>query len=149
MKTLTTALTLVLTTCALGLGYAAVAGPGDEAAVRRAVLDYCEAFYEAKPEYLERSVSKSLTKFGYYQKDGAYTGVGMTFDQAVGLAKEWNASGKKDTSQKTVQILDVLDQTACAKLTANWGIDYLLLAREDGKWMIRHVLWQSHPPARD
>ena len=32
---------------------------------------------------------------------------------------------------------------ACAKLRAQWGIDYLLLARFDGRWMITHVLWQG------
>jgi hypothetical protein len=39
----------------------------------------------------------------------------------------------------------VLDQTASAKLTASWGIDYLLLAKYDGRWMITHVLWQTPP----
>ena len=48
---------------------------------------------------------------------------------------------------KTIEIFEVLDQTASAKLTARWGIDYLLLARYDGRWMISHVLWQSPPPA--
>ena len=45
-------------------------------------------------------------------------------------------------------IFDVQDQTASAKLTAWWGTDYLLLARYDGRWMIREVLWQTPPPAR-
>jgi hypothetical protein len=46
-----------------------------------------------------------------------------------------------------VVLYDVQDQTASAKLTAWWGTDYLLLARENGRWMITHVLWQSPPPA--
>ena len=33
--------------------------------------------------------------------------------------------------------------TASAKLTAWWGTDYLLLARYEGRWMIRQVLWQT------
>lgn len=37
------------------------------------------------------------------------------------------------------------NQTASAKLTAWWGTDYLLLAKYDGRWMIRQVLWQSPP----
>ena len=43
-------------------------------------------------------------------------------------------------------MLDVLDQTAVAKVTANWGIDYMLLAKFDGRWKIVEILWQSHPP---
>lgn len=43
-------------------------------------------------------------------------------------------------------LFDVQDQTASAKLTAWWGTDYLLLAREQGRWVILQVLWQSPPP---
>ena len=41
----------------------------------------------------------------------------------------------------------MLDQTASVKVVAWWGIDYLLMGKYDGKWMISHVLWQSPPPA--
>lgn len=133
----------------LALAYGAVAGPNsDKVAVERAVLDYCEAFYEVKPEYLERSVHPDLNKFGYYRHEGKYHGVGMTFEQAIELAKRWNQEGTKidEETPKKVEILDLLDKTACAKLTAHWGIDYLLLAEEEGTWKIRQVMWQSHPP---
>ena len=46
---------------------------------------------------------------------------------------------------KELKVLDVLDKTATAKLTAQWGVDYFQLEKSDDKWMIRHVLWQSHP----
>jgi len=45
-----------------------------------------------------------------------------------------------------VTVLDALDQTASAKLVADWGVDYLHLARYDGRWKIVNVLWQSPPP---
>nr|MBP6670523.1 nuclear transport factor 2 family protein [Gemmatimonadales bacterium] len=44
---------------------------------------------------------------------------------------------------KDVTILDVQDQTAAAKVRAWWGTDYFLLGRYEGRWMIRHVLWQE------
>ncbi|MEQ8768373.1 MAG: nuclear transport factor 2 family protein [Planctomycetota bacterium] len=122
---------------------------GDErAAVERAVLDYCEGFYEVKPELIERSVSKELTKYGYWRSDPSaeYKGTAMNFDQAVALAKRWNTSGEQvpDGAPKKVEIYEILDQTASVKLTAVWGIDYMLLSKDDGKWKIRHVMWQSH-----
>ncbi|MFH1109413.1 MAG: hypothetical protein V1790_09490 [Planctomycetota bacterium] len=40
----------------------------DQVAVQRAVLDYCEAFYEMRPERLERSVHPELAKFGFYRE---------------------------------------------------------------------------------
>jgi hypothetical protein len=43
-------------------------------------------------------------------------------------------------------VLEVLDQTAVAKVTASWGIDYMLLGKYDGAWKISQILWQSHPP---
>jgi hypothetical protein len=46
---------------------------------------------------------------------------------------------------KKIEVFDVQDQTASAKLTAWWGTDYILLARQNNKWMITHVLWQSAP----
>ena len=49
------------------------------------------------------------------------------------------------SAPKDIVIFDVLDQTASAKLTAFWGVDYLLLAKYDGTWMITHVLWQTPP----
>jgi len=36
-------------------------------------------------------------------------------------------------------------KTATAKLTAFWGIDYFQLEKIEDKWMIRHIIWQSHP----
>ncbi len=70
----------------------------------------------------------------------------MTFAELVETAKNYNRAGRlpKDAS-KDIVIYDVLDQTASVKLTAFWGIDYMHLAKIDGKWMIVNVMWQSHP----
>jgi hypothetical protein len=131
-------------------------GMGDPAdtekrAVKRAVLDYCEAAYEMKPELLERSVHPDLHKFGFHRRslEQPYRRIPMTYDQLVELAKVWNANGKfgKD-ALKEVKVFEVLDQTASAKLTGAWGIDYIHLAKYEGKWKIVQVLWQSHPTAR-
>ena len=46
---------------------------------------------------------------------------------------------------KQIVVFDVQDQTASAKLTAYWGTDYFLLAKYDGQWMIRPVMWQEPP----
>jgi hypothetical protein len=49
------------------------------------------------------------------------------------------------TAPKQVQVLDVLDQTAAAKVTAFWGTDYLLVGKFGDRWMVSSVLWQSSP----
>ena len=43
-------------------------------------------------------------------------------------------------------MLDVLDQTAAAKIVAMWGLDYMHLAKYNGRWQIIHIVWQAHPP---
>ena len=128
--------------------FAADRRPADRVAVERAVLDYVEAFYEVKPEYLERSVNEDLHKFGYWRQspDDEYRRMPMSYEQLVDLAKRWNAEGKiPSDAPKKVELLDVLDKTASAKLTAHWGIDYMHLAKIDGKWKIVQVLYQSDP----
>lgn len=124
------------------------AAPSDREAVTRAALDYVEGFYEVKPELLERSVHENLTKYGFWRESSEeeYRGMAMTYEQALELASHWNVDGHVgDDAPKEVEILDLLDQTACVKLTAAWGIDTMQLAKFDGQWKILHVMWQSHP----
>ena len=120
----------------------------DREAVRQAALDYVEGIYNVQPDRIQRSVHPTLVKRGFYKKDATapYVEMPMTYEQLVALAGNWNKAGKRDTSVKEVAVLDVLDQTATAKVTASWGIDYMLLGKYDGQWKIVQILWQSHPP---
>ena len=117
-------------------------------AVKQAVLDYVEGVYEVKPERIERSVHPDLAKRGFFIKKGetVYSPHIMTYQELVELAKNYNKNGRvpKD-APKEIVIFDVSDQTATVKLTALWGIDYMHLAKYDGKWKIINVLWQSPP----
>jgi Putative lumazine-binding len=123
--------------------------PDEQAAVKAAVLDYVEALYQAQPERIERSVHQDLSKRGYFRKQGetAFTNAPMTYQQLFDLAGRWNKDGKRPvaTAPKEVVVYEVLNQTASAKLTALWGIDYMHLAKYDGKWKIVNVLWQEPP----
>jgi hypothetical protein len=143
----------MLTAAAMALAISAIPGPAsgqtaDREAVRLAALDYVEGIYNVQPERIEKSVHPSLVKRGFYKKDATapYVEMPMTYEQLVRLAANWNKDGKRDTSVKEVTVLDVLDQTAVAKVRAMWGIDYMLLGKYDGTWKIVQILWQSHPP---
>lgn len=122
------------------------------AAVRRAVLDYVEGFYEGDSAKLVRAIRPDFFKYGYFRPADStrYQGMQMTWAQAMAYANRVKAANRPvaPNAPKEIVLLDVLDQTAVAKLTARWGTDYLLLAKgEDGRWQITHVLWQS-PPRR-
>ncbi|MFN2510323.1 MAG: nuclear transport factor 2 family protein [Pyrinomonadaceae bacterium] len=123
---------------------------GEQEAVKQAVMDYVEGVYEVSPTRIERSIHPELAKRGFFIKKGdtVYSPHTMTFPQLVELSKTYNKDGHvpKD-APKEVVVYDISDQTASAKLTAVWGIDYMHLAKYDGKWKIINVLWQTPPKA--
>ena len=121
----------------------------DKQQVERACLDYIEGFYEGDTTKLIASLKPSLYKFGYWKnKEGNYDPDGqMTYRQALDYAK--NVMVKKNFAKadapKKVEVLDIGKTIASAKVTAWWGIDYILLAKQNGKWMIEQVLWEGPP----
>lgn len=135
--------------CALGTPGITVQAQtaGDADAVRRAVLDYVEGFYEGDTAKLVRSVRPDVKKFGFHvpRDSSRYVGEAMPWPEFLAYARRIRERGTPAPADapKEITVFDVLDQTASAKLTAWWGTDYLLLARYDGRWMIRMVLWQS------
>ena len=146
-------LAVTLVTLALSHADARTQASADREAVRAAVLDYVEALYNAQPERIQRSVHTDLAKRGYFKKAGetTFSNEPMTYQQLFDLAGRWNKDGKRPvaTAPKQIDIYDVLNQTASAKLTAMWGIDYMHLAKYDGRWKIVNILWQEPPtPAK-
>jgi hypothetical protein len=123
----------------------------DKQQVTDAVTDYVDGFYYGDTTRILRSISPQVVKYGYYRKKDElkYNGEPMSFremlDYATSVSKRKNPD--VDKLPKKVEVLDFQDQTASAKLTAWWGTDYILLAKQNGKWMITHVLWQSPPVA--
>lgn len=117
--------------------------------VRAAVEDYVLGFYKGEADRIERSIRPDVVKYGFYvpRNESEYEGSPMTFEQMIAYANRVKENNRQtpDSAPREIEILDVLDKTAAAKLTATWGIDYLQLAKYDGKWMVVHVLWQSHP----
>ncbi len=123
----------------------------DREAVRQAVLDYVEGVYNVDPARIEKSVHPELAKRGFWRakdKEG-YSEGKMTHPQLIEVAKTWNKAGKlRKDAPKEITVFEVMDQTASAKLVAEWGMDYFHLAKYNGKWMIVNVLWQSLPPKK-
>lgn len=120
----------------------------DEQLVYAAVEDYVLGLYDVAPERIERSVDTLLHKVGYYDYNNeSYNHVPMTYKQLHELSANWNIKGdqaKPDSPQK-IEIYDVNDKTASAKLTAVWGIDLMHLSKVDGRWKIMNIMWQSNP----
>ena len=124
----------------------------DKQAIEKACLNYIEGFYEGDTSKLIAALKPSLYKFGYWKNDktGNYDPDGqMTYRAALDYAK--NVMAKKNFAKadapKKVEVLDLMNSIASAKVSAWWGVDYILLAKQGGKWMIEQVLWEG-PPAK-
>lgn len=121
----------------------------DRAGAERAALDYIEGFYEGDTVKLYRSVSPEVLKFGYSKgRDGSWQHVPFPWPSFGSFAAAVRAGRNLPPANapKRVVLYDVQEQIAAARVDAWWGMDYLLMARMDGRWKITHVLWQGPPP---
>lgn len=139
MKTIVTIAIILLSSCL-------IKAQTDKEKVEAAVRNYVDAFYNADTSKIHQSIAKDVHKYGYAipKNKIEYERYPMTFQEMISSINKWGKFPKQ--KPKTIEVFDVLDKTASAKLTAGWGIDYILLAKQNGEWMITHVLWQSHPP---
>jgi hypothetical protein len=71
----------------------------------------------------------------------------MSYAEMISYANNFKKNGRTTpaTAPREVIVGEINDQTATAKVVAWWGVDYLQLAKYDGKWMIVNVMWQSPP----
>jgi len=51
----------------------------------------------------------------------------------------------KERQQKDVTILDVYENAASVKIVASDWVDYLHVAKANGRWVIVNVLWELKP----
>jgi hypothetical protein len=120
----------------------------DRTAIKQAALDYIEGWYEGNPERMERALHPELAK--RIVRTDPKTGRSR-LDQmsAMSLVQGTRTGyGKKtptDKQQKDVTILDVYQNAASVKVVATDWIDYLHLAKFNGRWVIVNVLWELKP----
>ncbi|HEX6105361.1 MAG TPA: nuclear transport factor 2 family protein [Gemmatimonadales bacterium] len=145
MRTLSCALLLILATAP-----AAAQTASDSAAIRATALDYVEGWYEGDPERMGRALHPELVK----RIVVADTATGRSVLQNMGASelvngtrRGWGKSTPKDKQEKEVRILDIFGSAASARATmADW-VDYMQLAKVDGRWVIVNVLWERKPGA--
>jgi hypothetical protein len=123
----------------------------DKAAITQTALDYLEGWYAGDTERMERALHPELAKRimrtnaqGQSRLDqmGAMTLVQYT-------RSGYGKNTPKDKQQKDVTILDVFENAASVKAVATDWIDYLHMAKSNGKWVIVNVLWEMKPKKAD
>ncbi|MCA1640350.1 MAG: peptidoglycan DD-metalloendopeptidase family protein, partial [Acidobacteria bacterium] len=120
----------------------------DKEAITKTALDYIEGWYEGNAERMERSLHPDLAK--RIVRTNLQNGQSR-LDQmsALSLVQGVKRGGGKQTpkekQQKDVIILDVFENTASVKAVMSDWIDYMHLAKFNGRWVIVNVLWELKP----
>jgi len=122
--------------------------PADAAAIKQTALDYIEGWYEGDAERMERALHPELAK--RIVRTDAKTGrSGLGQMSAMSLVQGTRSGGGKQTpkekQQRDVTILDVFENAASVKVVASDWIDYLHMAKWNGRWVIVNVLWELKP----
>ncbi len=119
--------------------------PPDSAAVASTALDYIEGWYRGDARRMESALHPELAK-RIVRRDSATgrTAVGNQGASELVMATARGAGTRipEEARRKGVQVLDVHGDAATARVRAAGWVDYLHLARIDGKWRILNVLWE-------
>ena len=120
----------------------------DSAGIRQAALDYIEGYYEGDGARMERAVHPELAKRIVRTNDQGRSQLGQM--SAMSLVLGTRAGGGRDIPvaerRRDFKILDIYQNAASAKIDASGWVDYLHLAKWNGRWVIVNVLWELHPP---
>ncbi|MFL5579035.1 MAG: nuclear transport factor 2 family protein [Gemmatimonadaceae bacterium] len=120
----------------------------DTAAIRAAALDYIEGWYAADGARMERALHPELAKRNVVTD--AQGRSRLTQMSAMSLVQGARRGGGSDIPvaqrKNDVRILDVYGGAASVRVTAASWVDYMHLARVNGRWVILNVLWENGPP---
>jgi hypothetical protein len=148
MKKSFLALVAIVLVCAVG-GQAQTtsASDADQAAIKQTALDYLEGWYEGNAERMERALHPELAKrIVRTNPEGRSRLDQMSAMSLVqGTRRGGGKSTPKEKQQKDVTILDVFENAASVKVVASDWIDYLHMAKFNGRWVIVNVLWELKP----
>lgn len=118
----------------------------DTKAIRQAALDYIEGWYEGAVDRMARAVHPELVKRIITNDRGASRIENMGASMLVANVRAgYGKQTPKDKQLKEVTILDRFENAAAVKIVASDWIDYLHVAKVDGRWVIVNVLWERKP----
>lgn len=120
------------------------ASEADRQAITQTALDYVEGWYEGNPERMERALHPDLAKRVVFTDEKGRSRLDQM--SAMGLVQGVKRGGGKDTpkekQQKDITILDVFENAASVKAVMSGWIDYMHMAKVNGRWVIINVLWE-------
>ncbi|MCA0152799.1 histidine phosphatase family protein [Winogradskyella vincentii] len=120
----------------------------DKTQIETTLNNYIDAFYKGDTTKLKLAIKPRLNKFGYWKnkESGNYEYYAhMSYEKAMEFVQKMKDEGKTRDENKirNVEVLDIGNHVASAKVTAAWGIDYVQLSKDNGQWMIEQVIWEG------
>lgn len=119
----------------------------DREAIKRTALNYAEGWYEGNADKMESALHPDLAKRIARTNDKGQTRLDQMSAMSLvqGTRGGYGKQTPKEEQQKDVAILDVLGGAATVKLEMRDWVDYMHIAKSNGKWVIVNVLWEMKP----
>jgi hypothetical protein len=121
----------------------------DSAAIRATALDYIDGWYAGDATRMERALHPELAKRIVMTDAQGRSRLGQ--QSAMTLVQNTQRGGGKDTPadkrKDEVRILDIYQNAASVRVQASSWVDYLHIAKSNGRWVIVNVLWEMDPAA--
>jgi hypothetical protein len=120
----------------------------EKAAIKQAALDYAEGYYEGSGERMERAVHPLLFKRGLMKMSDQGEPFLVFMNSEVLIEAARSGRGKVDPDKRniSVEVFDLNENTASAKVFTVQFNDFLHLAKVNGQWKIVNVLWRPPQP---
>jgi putative lumazine-binding protein len=143
-------LVVSMTFCGAELRAQSTVSETDKTAIIQATLDYIEGWYEGNTERMERALHPELAKRIVRTSAEGYSRLDQmsAMSLVLGTRRGGGKQTPKEKQQKDVTILDVFENAASIKVVASDWIDYLHVAKSNGRWVIVNVLWELKPKAK-
>lgn len=118
-----------------------------DAAIKQAALNYMYGWYEGDAARMERSLHPELAK-RIVIPSAATHGDRLEEMSALTLVQLTRHAPTPAPERRTeVTILHQVENAASVRVDASTWIDYMHLARWNGRWAIVNVLWERRPTA--
>lgn len=126
---------------------AAAQTDADREAIKRTALNYAEGWYEGNADKMESALHPDLAKRIARTNDKGQTRLDQMSAMALvqGTRGGFGKQTPKDQQQKDVTVYDVTGGAAIVKLEMRDWVDYMHIAKSNGKWVIVNVLWEMKP----
>jgi hypothetical protein len=146
MKKTVASLALLLV-CANG---ASAQSAADSAAIRATALDYVEGWYAGDATRMERALHPELAKRIVQTDERGRSRImqqsALTLINGTRLAEGRETPAEQQV--KNIRILDIFGNSSSVRAEMSGWIDYMHMAKWNGRWVIVNVLWELKPQNR-